>query len=181
MNVRAVILAAGRSERMGRQKLLMPFRGKPMIQHAIAACRDWDPLIVASPDLATFLQTAPGLTVVLNEHPELGMSHSLELAHEALPPEQPIIVLLGDKPLVTRSLIASICDSAAGADLVYPRRGAQPGHPVFFSAAARSRIPALPPGDSLRELRTDPALICIARETQDEGAYFDVDRYPLDS
>ncbi|HET9095287.1 MAG TPA: NTP transferase domain-containing protein, partial [Candidatus Baltobacteraceae bacterium] len=56
MDFRAVILAAGESKRMGAQKLLMPYRGRPMIEHALEAARRWKPLVVAGAQVAAHLR-----------------------------------------------------------------------------------------------------------------------------
>lgn len=173
--VRAVILAAGTSSRVGKQKLLLAFRGTPMIERAIAAAHAWDPVVVAGPEVTAYLAGRTGLTVLRNDRPDLGMSHSLKLANRVLAGSAALIVLLGDKPLVSSGLIEGICSAAGAADIVYPVRGAQPGHPVFLSPRARERINDLPDGDTLRMLRDDARLRVQAVETDDEGAFFDVD------
>ena len=175
MKPRAVILAAGESRRMnGPQKLLMPFRDIPMIEYAIRAAHEWDPLVIASPAVAKYLNHRKHVAVLVNEHPEKGMSHSLRIADNALPGEVPLLVLLGDKPLVTPELIQAVCEASAQADIAQPQRNGEPGHPVYFSWKARGRIAALPPGDSLRLLRNDPRLRQVRLEIADEGAYFDI-------
>ncbi|MDP9018571.1 MAG: nucleotidyltransferase family protein, partial [Candidatus Eremiobacteraeota bacterium] len=176
VTVRAVILAAGESRRMGTQKLFLPFRNKPMIEHVLEAAADMQPLIVTSADLAEFLDFyRPPVQTIVNDEPHRGMSHSLRLADATLPANEPFLVLLGDKPLVTRALIQEICAHAGEADLIFPQRGEEPGHPVFFSAKARRRIARLPEGDSLRTLRENPGLSTLALLIDDPGAYLDVD------
>jgi molybdenum cofactor cytidylyltransferase len=173
--VRAVILAAGTSSRAGRQKLLIEFRGRAMIEYPIAAAQQWSPIVVASREVAEYLAGRSDIVLVHNVEPELGMSHSLLLANSELPGDAAMIVLLGDKPLVSRALIEFMCEAARNADVVYPTRGEEPGHPVFLSSRARQYIHDLPPGDTLRFLRAHPDLMPRAIETADEGAFFDVD------
>jgi len=153
----------------------MEFRGRPLIEHAIAAARRWKPLVVASPEVAAYLAGRGDVAVVRNDEPERGMSHSLVLAHRFLDRDGAAIVLLGDKPFVSEALIERICRQTGDADVVYPVRGVEPGHPVVLSAKARRRIESLPRGDTLRFLRSDPGLVRLAVETTDDGAYFDVD------
>jgi CTP:molybdopterin cytidylyltransferase MocA len=177
MQPRAAILAAGRSSRTGgRQKLLEPFRGRPMIEYAIEAARAWAP-IVASSEVAEFLEHRGDVRTILNDAPERGMVHSLALAHAGSAPDVPLIVLLGDKPLVTPQLIKKICDIASDADVALPidEETGEPGHPVLFSPRARAKIAQLPDGDTLRMLRDDPSLIRKTLVTSDRGAFFDVD------
>jgi molybdenum cofactor cytidylyltransferase len=174
-NARAVILAAGTSSRVGKQKLLMDFRGRPLIEHAIAAAQRWHPVVVCGREVAQYLGRRSDLALVVNDEPERGMSHSLALANRHLSSEIAMLVALGDKPLVSESLIETICGEARDADLVYPERDDEPGHPVVLSPRARRFIDYLPPGDSLRLLRTNPHLTARGVQTDDPGAFFDVD------
>ena len=174
-DARAVILAAGTSSRVGGQKLLMNFRGRPLIEHALGAAAHLQPVVVAGRELVAYLAGREGVVTLLNARPELGMTHSLAIANRFVHPTLTLAVLLGDKPLVTPALIGSICAAAEEADCVYPVRGDEPGHPVVISTRARARIESLPSGDTLRMLRDDPQLRSQAIQTDDPGAYFDVD------
>lgn len=146
-----------------------------MIEHAIAAAARWNPLVVAGAEIAAYLDGHSEVELVVNGEPELGMSHSLALANRFLSAKIPMIVLLGDKPLVSESLIETICGAAPGADVVYPVRGDEPGHPVLLSTRARTCVDGLPFGDTLRLLRADARLTSHAVKTADAGATFDVD------
>lgn len=176
MTFRAVILAAGESKRTGFQKLLAPFRGRTMIEYAIEAAQQWNPLVVAGPQVAAYLQ-ALGVHALLNDAPQRGMAHSLAIADAAIDPTQALIVVLGDKPLATPALIARICDALGSADVAFPQhpQTGEPGHPVVFSPRARMKIASLPDGDSLRDLRGDRGLVRRAVEIEDPGAYVDID------
>ena len=48
MKVSAIILAGGKSSRMGKDKGLIKYRGKPMVQHVIDVCRTFTSDIVIS-------------------------------------------------------------------------------------------------------------------------------------
>ncbi|MGA8534950.1 MAG: NTP transferase domain-containing protein [Candidatus Tumulicola sp.] len=172
---RAVILAAGISSRVGKQKLLMDFRGRALIEYAIAATQPWSPIAVVGSDVGAYLDGRPDVTLLRNDTPARGMSHSLALANRFLPSDLALIVVLGDKPLVSQTLVETICLAAADADVVYPLYDHEPGHPVWLSPQARLRIDGLPPGDTLRLLRTHPGLVQRTVETRDRGAVFDVD------
>jgi molybdenum cofactor cytidylyltransferase len=170
-----VILAAGTSSRVGQQKLLMDFRGRPLIEYAIEAAQRWNPVIVTGDEVCAYLFGREGITLLRNDEPQRGMSHSLAIADHFLPRDAPMIVLLGDKPLVTPTLIETVCDPGGDADVVYPMRGDEPGHPVYLSPRARACIGALPRGDTLRVLRANPHLIVRAVQTEDAAAFFDID------
>ncbi|HEX3457225.1 MAG TPA: NTP transferase domain-containing protein [Candidatus Baltobacteraceae bacterium] len=177
MQIRAVILAAGASRRAGAQKLLADFRGRRMIEYAIDAAAEWGPLVVAGSSVADALRTTTGITVIRNAVPERGMSYSLKLADARLPKEAWLMLLLGDKPLVTGAIIRKLCRSLEGADVVYPvhPKTGVPGHPVFFSPAARAQIAALDDGDTIQRIRDNADLVRRPVPEMEEGAYFDVD------
>jgi len=153
----------------------MNFRGRPLIEHALAAAARWDPVVVAGPEVRMYLDGRAGVVVLSNDQPELGMSHSLGLANQFLPKEIGILVLLGDMPLIGEALIQTIDDAADGADFVYPVVAGEPGHPVRLSPRARARIDALPLGDTLRQLRGDSHLVRRAVPLEDRGAVYDLD------
>lgn len=160
---------------MGAQKLLLPIRGKPMIEHVLDAASAYETIIVASPAVTRALPRGERYTTILNVEPELGMAHSLALANAAAPPEAALLVFLGDKPFVTAQLAKQIAAAAAssGADIAFPERDGAGGHPVFFSPKARAKIGGT--GDSLRAIRDDASLRRLALPIKDEGAYRDID------
>ena len=174
-DARAVILAAGTSSRIGKQKLLMDFRGRLLIEHAIAAAQRWHPVVVCGREVAEYLALRSDLSLVPNNEPERGMSHSLALANRHLAGDVSMLVVLGDKPLVSEPLIETIFAETHDADIVYPERDDEPGHPVLLSPRARRFIEYLPSGDTLRLLRSNPHLTSQAVQTGDPGAFFDVD------
>ena len=174
MNVTAVVLAAGEASRMGEPKLLLEIGGTPMLTRVLGACAHLPRLVVASPSLRAFVD-ASGIRCIVNDRPKAGMAHSIALADAVTEPERAILVLLGDKPLVSRALVDAVLEGARGMDICFPEHGGVGGHPVFFSARARERFAELPMGDSLRTLRDDPALRRRSLPIDDIGAYADVD------
>lgn len=153
----------------------MPFRGRPLIDYAIEAAARWQPLVVCSREVARYLDDGGGITAIVNDEPERGMSHSLSLANRAIDDDVAIGVLLADKPLASEQLIEAIVRASRDADVTFPQRNGAPGHPVVLSVRARRFIDDLPLGDTLRLLRDRSELIARAVESTDEGAFFDVD------
>jgi molybdenum cofactor cytidylyltransferase len=172
---RAVILAAGTSSRVGKQKLLMDFRGRKLIEYPIAAAQAWHPIVVAGPEVERYLAGRCDVEVLCNNEADLGMAHSLALANRVVAANAALIVLLGDKPAISVELIEAICHAADDADVVYPVHDGVPGHPVRLSPRARRCISDLPPGDTVRLLRERRDLRQRAVQTSDLGAVFDVD------
>lgn len=116
--VPGVLLAAGAGRRFGANKLLALWGHRPVIYHSLHATLDapLDPvyLVVGHEHekvLAALgeLRTHPRLRILHNTLWQAGRASSLRLALDALPPEAPgAVVLLGDMPLMTSSLIARV-------------------------------------------------------------------------
>jgi CTP:molybdopterin cytidylyltransferase MocA len=160
---------------MGAQKLLMDVRGVPMLDRVLDACRDFETIVVSSPEVAPHIRLRPRMQVIQNNKPDQGMAHSFEIANAAAPPEHGLLVFLGDKPLVTTTLASTIAERAleTQADVCFPERGGVGGHPVYFSPRARMRL-EVTTGDSLQSLRDDPEIMSVGVPIDDEGAYDDV-------
>jgi molybdenum cofactor cytidylyltransferase len=169
----AVVLAAGTGSRFGGQKLLANVNGKPMIARVLAAVAHLPTVVVGSPELRAHVGDA---TFVENAAPERGMSYSLRLADERVDRSHGLLVMLADMPFMTRAIVDTIVNGVDDADVCYPQRAGIGGHPVFFSSQARTKIAALPDGDTLRALRDDPALTHLVIDIADDGAYRDIDR-----
>lgn len=153
----------------------MPYRGRPLIEYAIEAAARWRPVVVCGPDVFRYLAGRNDVAVIRNDEPEHGMAHSLSLGNRAIEEDLSVAVLLADKPLAGERLIEQMLNASRGADVAYPERDGEPGHPVLLSARARRFIDRLPPGDTVRLLRAHPQLVARGVETSDDGAFFDVD------
>jgi molybdenum cofactor cytidylyltransferase len=160
---------------MGRQKLLETIDGRPMIRRAIDAAAPWPTVVVASAPVAATLADAP-VRIVRNDEPERGMSHSLRLADAAIPPGEPIAVLLADLPDCDSAAIARVVDAYdADVDVLVPRVGKRLGHPVVLGPAARVKIRGLPDGDTQSTVRDDPSLRRRLLDVDDARAFEDID------
>jgi len=147
------ILAAGEGRRFfGKNKLLLPFRGRSLIYHVVreALSSRLEPVILvlgceggevlrALGDLAG----DPKLRVVENEEWPSGRASSVRAAISSLPQEAPGVVFLqGDMPLMTRGLIDLVLEGFLKSDalLSFPVYKGEKGHPVAF---ARELLPEL--------------------------------------
>ena len=111
-SVAAIILAAGRSSRMGSHKLLLPFRGRPIVNWVLAAAcaSQADPVIVIigheAEKIDAALRAERWFLAIHNPWYVEGMSTSLRIGLAATPKDvDGAIILLGDQPLVTPEII----------------------------------------------------------------------------
>jgi len=170
------ILAAGRSDRMGAQKLLLPAGGTTMLARALDAAREFETVVVIAPSLAAHVAARPGLNVVLNDAPELGMAHSLTLANAAIRDhDAALVVILADTPLVDAALVRRVVDARGDADVAYPVRNGVSGHPVVFGPRPRAELAGSEHGDTLRRLRDDPRWRRVELSIEGDAPFLDVD------
>ena len=147
--VSGIILAAGRSQRMGRPKALLPIYGATFLDHIVRqvrASRLVEVKIVLGHRPQAILDRLPDLkpATVVNSHYREGQLSSLQAGIRALDPEtcDGLMLFLVDHPLVESSLIDQLveCFSQGGHPIVIPSFQRRRGHPVLF---ARELFPEL--------------------------------------
>jgi CTP:molybdopterin cytidylyltransferase MocA len=182
MHVVAILLAAGSSRRFGGDKLLAPYRGRPLLEHSLDA-------LASSPDVRTTLVVVrpdfpvppprPRCRFVANPEHEEGMGSSLRAGVRAAPEDaDAYLVALADMPGITPELVASViaCYRTAGKRIVVPVHGGRRGHPVVIGRELRAELLAVAGDVGAREiLRRHPEMVGTL-ETADEAVVFDVDR-----
>ena len=139
--IAAIVLAAGFARRMGRQKLLLELRGKPVVRWTVEAIMPHvaDTLIVTGQDDEAVRGALAGLAVrfTVNPRPQAGQGSSIAVGAAALKPwTAAALVALGDQPRLPDGLIPRLLAERerTGKAIVAPvYRGTQ-GTPVLFSA-----------------------------------------------
>jgi molybdenum cofactor cytidylyltransferase len=140
--ISAVILAAGRAERMmGEQKLFLPLGGKPVLQWVLesALASDLGEIICVARDLTAVRREIhladARLFWLLNYAADHGQSTSVSAGLWAANPQsEGVMFLLGDQPLIRKELINSLIEKfAAGeARIVAPSFNGEARNPVLF-------------------------------------------------
>jgi molybdenum cofactor cytidylyltransferase len=150
-----LILAAGRSRRLGRPKQSLPFGNGTLLEHAIAqveAVSELDPIVVVLPSEG--LSPSPRVTraTLTRVEAEGACSSSLHAGLRALPDGlNAVMVLPADQPALDSELIGLAARSwthSRPPALTLAYRG-EPGHPLVFSA---------PLFDELRTLHGEKAM-----------------------
>jgi molybdenum cofactor cytidylyltransferase len=112
--IAAVILAAGRSERLGRPKQLLPHRGRTLLRHAVDCARDGgcDPVIVVLGAAAESVRSEfddGQVVLVTNEAWREGIGSSVRAGVEAVvqgsSETRAVLLLTCDQPRITARLV----------------------------------------------------------------------------
>jgi molybdenum cofactor cytidylyltransferase len=157
VNVAALILAAGRSTRMGgSNKLLATIDGTPLVRRAAAAAlasRARPVLAVTGHEAGKVAAALSGLDVGIVHNPRHadGLSGSLGAGLAALPQgTDGVVILLADMPHVDAAVIdrlVTALDPARGIDIVVPTHDGRRGNPVVWSTRWFAALAAVT-GDS---------------------------------
>ena len=184
--VGAIILAAGRSTRMGeRFKLIEPVGGVPMVRRAAEAALASGArpvLVVTGHRAADVAQVLHGLDVSLVHNPAFadGLSTSLKAGFAALPEDRAAaLVLLADMPRVTGALLDRLIGvfgaEGAGALAVAPVAGGRRGNPVLIARPLMAALGALTGDVGARALLDAAGEQVVEVPVADDAVLVDVD------
>jgi molybdenum cofactor cytidylyltransferase len=131
-----LILAGGEGSRFGPEsKLIQQLDGRPLLEYAVSAmCRTpaIDKVVVVLGAHAQEVRARVDFDraeAVVCEQWSRGMSATLRFGLDALDADDRVVVMLGDSPTVTPSVVGRFISAPAGSRAVYHGR---PGHPVVL-------------------------------------------------
>lgn len=160
LHIGIVLLVGGQSKRMGRNKQLLPWRGKTVLDAVCGALQcGWGgdvvstmscklPFVAVTGDDHEKLEpivTKYGFEAIRNEHPDLGQGASIAMGVRHLVETSPlsldgILCSVGDQPLlmstVVHEVISTFSENFHSKTIVVPHYGAnyQSGNPVLFGS-----------------------------------------------
>ena len=181
--IRAIILAAGKSERMGRVKSLLPWGKRTLIEAIIdrvARSRAKEVLIVlgAARDDIEPVIAKYDLRTVFNPDSARGMLSSIQRGLEAVPRDaRAVLFFLGDQPAPSAAIINRLIDAyeKTGKGIVLPVYGGRRGHPVLIDLKYRNEIKTLDPEIGLRQLMRDHHEDVLEVRTRSPRVLLDID------
>ena len=162
---------------------MLPFRGKPILQHVVDAARksSLSPLILVlgskSDAIRSQINSGSALLVENREYSS-GYGSSLQAGLKALGAScAGAMFLLGDQPLVTTQTIEMLITAFQEEPQrwVAPSWKGQRGNPVITPASWFDRIFALNGDTGPREHLRDPSANLKLVEVDDQGVVFDID------
>lgn len=160
LHIGIVLLVGGQSKRMGRNKQLLPWRSKTVLDAVCGALQcGWGgdavstmscklPFVAVTGDDHEKLEpivTKYGFEAIRNEYPDLGQGASIAMGVRHLVETSPlpldgILCSVGDQPLLTSTVvhevISTFSENFHSKTIVVPHYGAnyQSGNPVLFGS-----------------------------------------------
>lgn len=185
-SVAAIILAAGRSSRMGAFKPLLPFGNQTVIQTCIDNLRRGGievivVVVAAGPrasDLKAHLKDS-NVVFAINPGVESEMSASVACGVLAIPETTKAVVIIpADQPAVPGEVVGSLIDEwKKGARLVKPTTGGRGGHPVLVDLFFRAELLRLDPERGLKALFSDHQAEVLRLEVNSNNIARDLDTW----
>jgi len=172
--VAGIILAAGKSERMGRPKALLPFMGSCFLTHVLteAAHSDLaDVKVILGHHTGAILKALPEIQpkTLVNSEYEQGQLSSLQcgLRHFSSARLDGVMVFLIDHPMIHRGLVNRLVETFDhnASPIVLPSFAHRRGHPIIFGAELFQELLAAP---------LDQGAISVVRKHQHEILHLEV-------
>ncbi|MBC8106097.1 MAG: nucleotidyltransferase family protein [Anaerolineae bacterium] len=184
----AIILAAGSSRRMGRNKLLLPIDGRPMLTRVVAtfhaARNSITPIVIVTGYEPQSVKAALGdefshVEFAHNSnHDAGGMLSSIKTGVTSMRGRADAFFLaLVDQPWVREATLQQVIEAwrASRADVLRPTYQGKHGHPILLDARCIDSILSLPDDGTLNEfVRANPTKTFDV-SVQDEATIQDID------
>ncbi len=158
-DITAIVLAAGASTRMKKQKLLLPFNGNTIVETVIMNILPAVQSVVVvlgshHDEVRSRIEKLP-VTICVNENYTAGMLSSAICGFRTLAAEtKAALIFLGDQPLIPPSVTQQVIEAWRKSEkgIVVPAFNGKKGHPVLIETRFKPEIEKLNPENGLRQL-----------------------------
>lgn len=181
-----IILAAGKSERFGSNKLLHKLRdGKTILQCAIENITSVldKTIVVISPE-SEYIRNQLleyGIDVVVNKHADQGMGASLACGVMSDEDAPGWLIALGDMPYIKPATIRTLVSRFKNENnIIAPQFNSKRGHPVVFGDFYKDKLLSLKDDVGAKSLIDQFHNRLDLVETTDSGVVTDIDYRPCD-
>lgn len=158
MRLAAVVLAAGKSSRMGSNKLLLKVGDRRVIEHILLSLQPMDTTVVTGhrPEDITDIAESLGAETVHNPDYEEGMTTSFQTGLRTLDPEvEAVFMVLSDTFGFTTELLEWMADAMEDESeplIVSPVYQWKKGHPVLFRRPLFEEFLGLQAGETMKDV-----------------------------
>jgi molybdenum cofactor cytidylyltransferase len=183
----ALVLAAGRSTRMGRVKATLPIDDRDTFLSRIVRTfleADVDDVVVvlgheAESIMTSFAESGLRARFALNANYDRGQLSSLQTGLTVVdrPGVAAVLITLVDVPLVSPSTVRRVLERyrETRAPVVRPVSGNRHGHPLLVDRMLFAKLSEAPPAEGAKAIVRAHVSPAGEVEVEDEGAFEDVD------
>ena len=156
--IRAVILAAGESKRMGTPKLLLPYGEKTIVEivvESVVSSKVDETFVILGSGRESIEEKIKDFPVIIVFNPDFhsGMLSSVQCGFQAVPEDtRAVLVVLGDQPATSKDVIDALVEAyqKTGKGIVLPVYEKERGHPVIMDVKYKQEVLGLSPDVGLR-------------------------------
>ncbi len=182
----ALVLAAGKSTRMGRTKALLPLGGETFVSRIVRTFREAgvnEVVVVVGHDAERVSEALrrlePPPRIVLNPEYESGQLSSILAGLRVVdrPGVTAMLLTLVDVPLVSGATVGAVLEHyrASAAPVVRPVSGSLHGHPVLIDRRLFPLLRAADPATGIKPIVREHASAAGDVDVADEGSFTDID------
>ncbi|MCD8141475.1 MAG: putative selenium-dependent hydroxylase accessory protein YqeC [Planctomycetaceae bacterium] len=197
VRIHGLVLAAGGDTRLGGGKLLLPWRGRPVLAHTLAAVLASGvidgPTLVLGHGAAAVEEAVTrefpnntAISLLVNSDWSEGQSTSLRAGvrhiRECRPEAAAVMVVLGDQPLITPATLRRLAMAhrrAVGADpshpVTAPRYRGRRGNPVILSSKLFDAVESIQGDRGARGILAELGDRVLLVDVDDPGVVGDID------
>ena len=173
----AVILSGGASSRMGSPKALLPYQGRPFLEHLMAITTRPEigaRKVVLGADADSIAKAIPlkAHEMVINPAWEKGQLSSIQAAVRKIPAgTDGLLLFLIDHPLISSALVGELIAQfyKSKKPIVLPVYEGRRGHPVIFAASLYDELLSAPLETGARAVVWAHASEVLEVRTNEEG------------
>lgn len=151
MKTGCILLAAGAGARFGGDKLKAQIAGRPFLEYILSVLpsgRFGRCAIVAADEELLCMAAQYGISGVINNKPEKGVSRSIRMGLEAVGTADACMFCVCDQPLLTKETICGMLDAYASGTILALSSGGRRGNPVLFPSFLFGELKSLDAGGS---------------------------------
>lgn len=178
----AIVLAAGRSSRMGRPKALLRAGSEPFLTRAVhllavAGCRSVFAVLAADDADGADCALAAGAIVVRNPDPDSEPIDSVRAGLQASADAAAAVILPVDLPLIRPATVAAVLRTwrTSAAAIVLPEYDGATGHPMVLDRSLFDEVLGRTLPHGLHTLIEEHAATRASVSVPDPGIHADID------
>ncbi len=181
--INAIILAAGRSKRMGKPKPLLRFNDQTFLEQIISVLKhsDVDRITVVLGAEADTIRKSVDLTgtnIVINQDYQRGQLSSLTAGIKESPEDtEAILICLVDNPFITEEVVNKIVQTFKETNnpIIVPVFEKERGHPTLFSRSLFNELLSAPEEKGARHVLYSNEDKVLELEVSERGISIGID------
>lgn len=179
MKISAILLAAGLSQRMGCDKLLLDYKGRSLLQIAVDLLSElsvFERILVTTDSRLQSIALPPNIHTFVNSTPENGVSGSILIGLNAASGSH-YLFMSSDQPKITSPDLTDLLELVAlnPEKIVFPCIDSIPCSPTLFPASFRSQLLGLSGDIGGRALRDANSDSCLSFIPENPLNFIDID------